>query len=284
MKKMNVKKISALFITAAILMQSKGAIAADLFSDGSADLFSAPGEVYVEQPVVQQVQEMPKEEIFEIEEVLVQEFVVEEIVQNEEEQDEVMTEEITEQSEMDVFVVTEETEATFSEVPVVGIEEEYVEEEYSAELEEDWFVDVFEDTEAEIYRTDFRYEDATAIITAKALEEAQLPMETEMIVTRLAEGTQEFEEAKAASEAALGASGETEYVFYDVIFVINGQEFEPAEGTVELAIEFKTVLINENAEVQNVLQIEETENGKIAKDVTASTGLGSTMQSVNVAF
>ena len=68
------------------------------------------------------------------------------------------------------------------------------------------------------------------------------------------------------------------------ILVVDGQKVEPAEGTVAINIIFKTLLVDEAAELQNVLHIDETENGQVVKDVTAYTEAGSNMQSVDFAF
>ena len=94
----------------------------------------------------------------------------------------------------------------------------------------------------------------------------------------------EYEEAKKASEAKLGVSEDAEYLFYDVTFVSDGKELDPAEGTVVVQVEFKTIQVDGSAQQQSVLQIDDTASGKVAKDVTAAAPEGSNMSSVKFAF
>ena len=166
-----------------------------------------------------------------------------------------------------------QTEAPQTEAPQT--EEVQTESESETETEKD---------EETVYKTDFRFENGEVIIIAKASTDAKLPENTEMKVKKLEVGSAEYEEAKKASEAKLGVSEDAEYLFYDVTFVSDGKELDPAEGTVVVQVEFKTIQVDGSAQQQSVLQIDDTASGKVAKDVTAAAPEGSNMSSVKFAF
>ena len=171
-----------------------------------------------------------------------------------------------------------QTETSQTEVPeteAAQTEEVQTESESETETEKD---------EETVYKTDFRFENGEVIIIAKASTDAKLPENTEMKVKKLEVGSAEYEEAKKASEAKLGVSEDAEYLFYDVTFVSDGKELDPAEGTVVVQVEFKTIQVDGSAQQQSVLQIDDTASGKVAKDVTAAAPEGSNMSSVKFAF
>ncbi len=103
----------------------------------------------------------------------------------------------------------------------------------------------------------FFFENEEVVIRA----EGELPVNAEMVVTKLEEGSAAYEEAKAAAEAVYGADASAEYKFYDVIFVANGAEVETAEDSVNLQVEFKAAANGQ----QSVMEIEDGE-------VTAQNG------------
>lgn len=131
---------------------------------------------------------------------------------------------------------------------------------------------------------DFVYEDSDVIITASASQEAELPEHAQMAVMRLTEGMPEYEEAKAASAASLGSKENAAYAFYDVNFIVDGQMVEPPKGTVSMKMEFKTIQMDSNTDIQRVVHIENVEGQKVVNDVTASAGDGEDMKSVDFAF
>ena len=171
-----------------------------------------------------------------------------------------------------------QTETSQTEVPETeAAQTEEVQTESESETET-------EKNEETVYKTDFRFENGEVIIIAKASTDAKLPENTEMKVKKLEVGSAEYEEAKRASEAKLGVSEDAEYLFYDVTFVSDGKELDPAEGTVVVQVEFKTIQVDGSAQQQSVLQIDDTASGKVAKDVTAAAPEGSNMSSVKFAF
>lgn len=273
-KKMNPKFLPAVIMSAVLAMQGQAAMAAE-FSDGSSfgytesysPFSSSDHEVWQEQapaaaetPAAQMIEEAVPEEAAVFSEI---------------------TEETPEETDVEEFTEEEpaaEEETPAEEAPVteeVPVMEETLEEAEIADTEE---------FQQEAYKTEFVYEDAEVLVNAKALEEAQIPFNTEMEVVKLLEGTTEFEAAKSAAEASLGVDETAEYVFYDVTFEVDGQEIMPAEGMVSIQIEFKTIQKDENADGQSVIHIDETEAGYVVKDVTASIEAGNNMSSVNFAF
>ena len=174
-----------------------------------------------------------------------------------------------------------QTEAPQTEAPQTEAAQTETEAETEAEETE---TEEKEKEKEEKYKTEFRFENGEVIIEAKATKAAKLPETTEMKVKKLEAGSPEYEEAKRASEEKLGVSEDAEYIFYDVTFVAEGKELDPAEGTVVVQVEFKTIQMDGTAQQQSVLQIDETSSGKVAKDVTAAGPEGSNMSSVKFAF
>lgn len=138
--------------------------------------------------------------------------------------------------------------------------------------------------EAPEYKTDFQFENDEVKIIATASEEAKLPQNTEMRAVKLEEGTAAYEEAKAASAEKLGTGEDADYCFYDVTFVADGQELSPEKGTVSIQMEFKNIQIDASAQAQNVVHIEDTENGRQVQDVTSVAQDGSNLQSIDFAM
>ena len=264
-KKMNPKFLSAAVMSAVLIIQGQAAMAAE-FSDGGSfgyteaysPFSSSDNAVWQEQAPAAVPTEEPLQE---------ETGVFSEVAEEPE---------AAEDSDMESFPTEQpssgDTETQTEESPVVE------------ETFGDTAVFDAEEFQQEAYKTEFSYEDTEVLVSAKALEEAQLPLNTEMKVVKLVEGTPEYEEAKGAVEASCGADEKAEYVFYDVTFEIDGQEIQPADGMVCIQIEFKTIQKNENPGSQNVFHIDETETGNVVKDVTASTEAGNNVSSVNFAF
>lgn len=166
------------------------------------------------------------------------------------------------------------TEAPATEAPAT---EAPAEETLPAETE----IETETETEKVVYKTSFRFENEEVLITAGASEAAKLPENTEMRVEKLQPGTQAYEAAKAVVEAKTGAREGMEYLFYDVNFFSDGQKVSYPEGTVTIQIQFKQEQKNSAEGNQSVLHIDE--NSQV-KDVTAPTAEGSAMSSVNFAL
>lgn len=190
--------------------------------------------------------------------------------------------------------VVEETVTEAEPETEVQIEEEApAEESESADVTfEDEAADAFSDgtapVEAEVdvevpsYKTDFLFENEEVVITANVSEDAELPENAEMKAEKLEAGSEKYEEAKQASMRDLGTAEDAEYTFYDVTFTVDGSEVELPEGAAVINVEFKNSEVQENA-TQSALHIEQTEEGAVAKDVTAQSEDGS-LKSVDINF
>ena len=108
------------------------------------------------------------------------------------------------------------------------------------------------------------YEDDEVTVTVFASEAAQLPADTEVKVSRLEEGSEQYEAAKEAARASVAAEENASYAFYDVTLESEGRILDVAEGTVSVQMEFKT----SGDAKKDVVKIEETESGKVARNVT----------------
>lgn len=188
--------------------------------------------------------------------------------------------------------VVEETVTEAEPETEVQIEEEApAEESESADVTfEDEAADAFSDgtapVEAEVevpsYKTDFLFENEEVVITANVSEDAELPENAEMKAEKLEAGSEKYEEAKQASMRDLGTAEDAEYTFYDVTFTVDGSEVDLPEGAAVIKVEFKDSEVQEN-ETQSALHIEQTEEGAVAKDVTAQSEDGS-LKSVDINF
>ena len=156
-----------------------------------------------------------------------------------------------------------ETEAvTESESEIVVETESESETETVAETE----VQTESETEAK-YGTDFSYEDETVVITAVAQPEAKLPENAVLKADPMLEGSAAYEDAVSMVENQLGGTEEGQeasYVFYDVYFEVNGERIEPADGLVEVSMNFKTPVLesaeDETVDEVSVLHIKEDTN------------------------
>ena len=122
------------------------------------------------------------------------------------------------------------------------------------------------ETEAK-YGTDFSYEDETVVITAVAQPEAKLPENAVLKADPMLEGSAAYEDAVSMVENQLGGTEEGQeasYVFYDVYFEVNGERIEPADGLVEVSMNFKTPVLesaeDETVDEVSVLHIKEDTN------------------------
>lgn len=152
------------------------------------------------------------------------------------------------------------------------------EQEQQAEMPEEAKAAAAEDSETCVSGT-LTYEDDEVTVTVVASEAAQLPANTEVKVTKLVEGSEKYEAAKEAAQS-LAADENASYTFYDVTLESEGQALDVAEGTVSVWMEFKTA----DAEDKDVVSIEETESGKVARNVTDTTAANERAGSVAIDY
>ena len=120
-------------------------------------------------------------------------------------------------------------------------------------------------------KTDFLYENEEVVITAKVSEEAALPENAEIKAEKLMPGDPRYEEAKKASVDSLGTAEDAEYTFYDITFIVDGNEAELPKGAAEIQMKFKNEIPLEENDKQSALHISKTEDGTVAEDVTAES-------------
>lgn len=123
------------------------------------------------------------------------------------------------------------------------------------------------------------YEDEEVAVTVVASEAAKLPAGTQVKVAKLSEGSEKYEAAKEAASRSLETGEDASYTFYDVTLESEGQVLGVAEGTVSVRLEFKTV-----DGTEDVVSIEETESGKVARNVTDTAALNERLSSVAVDY
>ena len=124
------------------------------------------------------------------------------------------------------------------------------------------------------------YEDSEVVVTVIASEAAQLPADTKVKVTKLAEGSERYESAKEAANQSLPVGGNASYVFYDVTLESEGRALDVEEGTVSVRMEFRT----SGEAKREVVSIKETESGKVARRVTDKTSWKGNAASVELAY
>ena len=244
MKNNIIKKLAAVFVTAAMIGTGFSLVSAADVSDI----------------------EIQSEEVFEVSEEPVIEFT--------EEMPEEVSEEVTETEP-----VQEETEVQPEENQEIQAEssETVSDEESSETAEED--VDIIfsdgseeaEEIEEPVIKTDFLYENEEVVITAKVSETAALPENAEIKAEKLMPGDPRYEEAKKASVDSLGTAEDAEYTFYDITFTVDGNEAELPKGAAEIQMKFKNEIPLEESDKQSALHISKTEDGTVAEDVTAES-------------
>ena len=232
MKNNIIKKLAAVFVTAAMIGTGFSLVSAADVSDieiQSEEVFEVSAE-----PVIEFAEEIPEEEVTEIEPV--------------QEEPEVQPEENQEiQADSSQTVYDEGTGEISDESEELTVPEEPA------------------------IKTDFLYENEEVVITAKVSEEAALPENAEIKAEKLMPGDPRYEEAKKASVDSLGTAEDAEYTFYDITFTVDGNEAELPKGAAEIQMKFKNEIPLEESDKQSALHISKTEDGTVAEDVTAES-------------
>ncbi|MDD3795529.1 MAG: FctA domain-containing protein, partial [Lachnospiraceae bacterium] len=180
------------------------------------------------------------------------------------------TEEVTEAPETETEEVTESAETETETEEVTEAPETETETELETETETE--------TETElVYGTEFHYEDSSVSVTASASEKAKLPKEAVLKADLMSADSAAYQEVVALVESQLGSAGEgqeADYVFYDVYFVFDGERIEPAEGLVNVSINFKTpVLEQPDKEIEEVTVVHIEEGTDTVQNVTGNVDM-----------
>lgn len=244
MKNKIIKKLTAVFVTAAMIGTGFSLVSAADVSD--IEIQSEEAVEASEEPVVEFTEENPEE-------------VPEEITEIEPVQEEI---EVQPEENQEIQVEPSETVSDEGTGEIFGEDLDII---FSDESEE------FAELEETVIKTDFLYENEEVVITAKVSEEAALPENAEIRAEKLMPGDPRYEEAKKASVDSLGTAEDAEYTFYDVTFTVDGNEVELPKGAAEIQMEFKNAVPLEESDKQSALHISRTENGTVAEDVTAES-------------
>ena len=241
MKNNIIKKLAAVFVTAAMIGTGFSLVSAADVSD--IEIQSEEAVEVSEEPVIEFAEEIPEEEVTETEPV--------------QEETEVQPEENQEiQADSSQTVYDEGTgEISGEDVEII----------FSDESEE------LTVPEEPAIKTDFLYENEEVVITAKVSEEAALPENAEIKAEKLMPGDPRYEEAKKVSVDSLGTAEDAEYTFYDITFTVDGNEAELPKGAAEIQMKFKNEIPLEESDKQSALHISKTEDGTVAEDVTAES-------------
>ena len=232
MKNNIIKKLAAVFVTAAMIGTGFSLVSAADVSD--IEIQSEEVVEVSEEPVIEFAEEIPEEEVTETEPVP--------------EETEVQPEENQEiQADSSQTVYDEGTGEISGEDVEITVPEEPAN------------------------KTDFLYENEEVVITAKVSEEAALPENAEIKAEKLMPGDPRYEEAKKASVDSLGTAEDAEYTFYDITFTVDGNEAELPKGAAEIQMKFKNEIPLEESDKQSALHISKTEDGTVAENVTAES-------------
>ena len=235
MKNNIIKKLAAVFVTAAMIGTGFSLVSAADVSD--IEIQSEEAVEVSEEPVIEFAEEIPEEEITPS-------------------QGEISEENQEIQADSSQTVYDEKTgEISGEDVEII----------FSDESEE------LTVPEEPAIKTDFLYENEEVVITAKVSEEAALPENAEIKAEKLMPGDPRYEEAKKASVDSLGTAEDAEYTFYDITFTVDGNEAELPKGAAEIQMKFKNEIPLEESDKQSTLHISETEDGTVAEDVTAES-------------
>lgn len=123
------------------------------------------------------------------------------------------------------------------------------------------------------------YEDDMIIVTAVLAEDTLLPAYSQFCVTAITEETNAvaYEEVKGKISENLKEQNQeiVGILAYDICFIADGIEYEPAAGTVTVTIQYKDHLLQEavvdTAEEVKMLHLKETDGGIEVEDLTEQT-------------
>ncbi|MDD3414136.1 MAG: SpaA isopeptide-forming pilin-related protein [Lachnospiraceae bacterium] len=132
-------------------------------------------------------------------------------------------------------------------------------------------------SDAEAVRRVYEYHDEDVKVTATLEEASAIPDDAELNVTAIKEGKEyddyvKMIEEKSKEDPSLLLSN---YLLYDISFILDGQEIEPEQGTVSVSMEFlKKQLKEENSTSVNevvVLHVNDENECEVLEDTEADT-------------
>lgn len=122
----------------------------------------------------------------------------------------------------------------------------------------------------EKYGTYFTYSDENVIVTATAEPEAKLPKNAQLKADPILPGSKEYKKAVDLVERKVkipeGYQGK--YNIYDVYFLVNGEEVEPAKGLVSVTMEFLNPIFDDAEEIGEEYSVLHISDKNKVTDVT----------------
>ena len=129
------------------------------------------------------------------------------------------------------------------------------------------------ETETEIeYGTELTYSDGNVTVKAVAALEAKIPADAQLRAEPILPGTSEYNKAVALAEdhMEIREGYRAEYALYDVYFLADGKEIEPAEGLVTVTMEFAAPVFDDVEEVGEEYSVLHISDNNVVSDVTDS--------------
>lgn len=127
----------------------------------------------------------------------------------------------------------------------------------------------------------YTYEDDTIIVTAVLSDNTVLPAYSQFCVTPITEATDSTAYQNVEEEISANLKDEnqvvTGFLAYDICFIADGVEYEPADGTVTVTIQYKSDLLDQTvidaAQEVKMLHLKEADDGIEVEDLTANTSI-----------
>lgn len=143
-------------------------------------------------------------------------------------------------------------------------------------------------TDGEVQPNQYIYEDDTIIVTAVLAENTLLPAYAQFCVTPVTEETDTIAYQEVEDKIAEDLKDQNQviagFLAYDIYFMADGVEYEPADGTVTVTIQYKNDLLNQTvmdaAEEVKLLHLKEADSGVEVEDLTEQTSISTVPETI----
>ncbi|HMM07375.1 MAG TPA: hypothetical protein PKD52_12055 [Clostridiales bacterium] len=143
-------------------------------------------------------------------------------------------------------------------------------------------------TDGEGFTNQYVYEDDTIIVTAVLANNTLLPAYAQFCVTPVTEETDSIAYQEVKDEITEGLKDQNQvvagFLAYDICFMADGVEYEPADGTVTVTIQYKNHLLKQTvvdtAEEVKMLHLKEADSGVEVEDLTEQTSISTVPETI----
>ncbi len=143
-------------------------------------------------------------------------------------------------------------------------------------------------TDGDALPNQYIYEDDTIIVTAVLADNTLLPAYAQFCVTPITEEIDSIAYQEVEDKIAENLKDQekviTGFLAYDICFVADGVEYEPADGTVTVTIQYKNDLLKETvvdtAEEVKLLHLKEADSGVEVEDLTEQTSISTVPETI----